>query len=155
EVLDTAPERVGFVPSVVWPWERDELLRRLRAALRGFIYGDKGDWQAFKPAAVEQTFGGPRGASPLRVATPDGPALVQGRMDGVGQRADGALAVVDYKSGSAGRTAKDALEGHDLQLAVYVLAVEQVLAAGQQVERAAFFQIGSGRRGAELKGQQL
>jgi hypothetical protein len=30
-----------------------------------------------------------------------------------------------------------------------------VLAAGQQVERAAFFQIGSGRRGAELKGQQL
>jgi ATP-dependent helicase/DNAse subunit B len=81
--------------------------------------------------------------------------LVQGRIDRVDQRADGALAVVDYKSGSAGRPAKDALEGRDLQLAVYVLAVEQVLAVGQQVERAAFFQIGSGRRGAELKGQQL
>jgi ATP-dependent helicase/DNAse subunit B len=155
EVLDAAPERMGFAPSPIWPWERDELRRRLRAALRGFIRGDKGDWQAFEPAAVEQTFGGRRGAPPLRVETPDGPALVHGRIDRVDQRADGALAVVDYKSSSASRPAKDALEGRDLQLAVYVLAVEQVLAAGRQVERAAFFQIGSGRRGAELKGQQL
>ncbi|HET9221885.1 MAG TPA: PD-(D/E)XK nuclease family protein, partial [Roseiflexaceae bacterium] len=155
QVLDAAPERMGFAPSPIWPWERDELLRRLRAALRGFIRGDQGDWEAFEPAAVEQTFGGRRGAPPLRVETPDGPALVQGRIDRVDQRADGALAVVDYKSSSAGRPARDALEGRDLQLAVYVLAVEQVLAAGQQVEQAAFFQIGSGRRGAELKGQQL
>jgi ATP-dependent helicase/DNAse subunit B len=155
EVFDAAPEHMGFAPSPIWSWERDELLRRLRAALRGFIRGDKGDWQAFEPAAVEQTFGGRRGAPPLRVETPDGPALVQGRIDRVDQRADGALAVVDYKSGSAGRPAKDAIEGRDLQLAVYVLAVERVLAAGQQVERAAFFQIGSGRRGAELKDQQL
>jgi ATP-dependent helicase/DNAse subunit B len=154
QVLDAAPERIGFVPSPLWPWERDELRRRLRAALRGFIHG-QGDWQAFEPAAVEQTFGARRGAPPLRVETPDGPALIQGRIDRVDQRADGALAVVDYKSSSASRPAKDALEGHDLQLAVYVLAVEQVLASGQQVERAAFFQIGSGRRGAELKGQQL
>jgi RecB family exonuclease len=155
QVLDAAPERMGFAPSPIWLWERDELRRRLRAALRGFIRGDKGEWQAFEPAAVEQTFGGRRGAPPLCVETPGGTALVQGRIDRVDQRADGALAVVDYKSGSAGRPAKDALEGRDLQLAVYVLAVEQVLAVGQQVERAAFFQIGSGRRGAELKGQQL
>jgi RecB family exonuclease len=155
QVLDAAPERMGFAPSPIWPWERDELRRRLRAALRGFIHSDRGDWQAFEPVAVEQTFGGRRGAPPLQVETPDGPALVQGRIDRVDQRADGALAVVDYKSSSAGRPAKEALEGRDLQLAVYVLAVEQVLAAGQQVERAAFFQIGSGRRGAELKAQQL
>jgi ATP-dependent helicase/nuclease subunit B len=154
EVLDSAPELLGFAPAAFWPWERDELRRRLRAALRGFIHG-AAEWQAFAPAAVERTFGGRRGDPPLRVETPAGPVLVRGRVDRIDERADGALAVVDYKSGSSARPAKDALEGRDLQLAVYILAVEQVIAAGQQVERAAFHQIGSGKRGGELKGEQL
>ncbi len=154
EVLDGAPERFGFAPSAYWGWERDEVRRRLRAALRGFIHTDKGGWQEFEPAAVEQSFGGQHGAAPLRVETPAGPALVRGRIDRVDRREDGALAVVDYKSGGA-RSARDALEGRDLQLPIYILAVEQVLAAGQQVDRAAFFQIGSGKRGGELKGEQL
>lgn len=155
EVLDDAPERFGFSPSAFWDWERAEIRRRLRAALRGFIRAAaQGDWQAFEPAGVEQRFGGRRGNPPLRVETLAGPVLIQGRIDRVDQRADGALAVVDYKSGGA-RAARDAPEGRDLQLPIYVLAVEQVLAPGQQVERAAFFHIGSGKRSAELKGADL
>ena len=155
EVLDTAPERFGFAPSAFWNWERAEMCRRLRAALRGFIRDDPaGSWAAFMPAGVEQRFGGRGSNPPLRIETPGGAVLIQGRVDRVDQRSDGALAVVDYKSGGA-RAARDALEGRDLQLPIYILAVERVLAAGQPVAQAAFFHVGSGRRSGELKGEQL
>ncbi len=47
---------------------------------------------------------------------------------------------------------RETLEGRDVQLPIYVHAVEQVLpiGQGQQVERAAFVQTGSGKRSTPL-----
>jgi len=89
-----------------------------------------------------------------RIGLAAGGLAFEGRVDRIDQRDDGALAVIDYKSGQA-RSAADSLGGRDIQLAVYILAVEQVLAEGQRVERATFFQIGSGRPGGELAGDDL
>ncbi len=152
-VLDEAPRELGFAPSPFWAWERDEVRRRLRAALRGFLRGADGA----RPVGVELDFGGGSGRPPLRMATPAGTALIQGRVDRIDRRDDGTLAVVDYKSGGTPRPLGDSLEGYDVQLAIYALAAARAdpTGEGQPVTRAAFLHVGSGRASAALEGQQL
>lgn len=151
-VLANAPETLGFAPSPFWEWEQSELRRRLQVALRGFIAFTSNDasWSQFRPAMFEQDFGG---TAPLYVDTPSGRVRIRGRIDRVDQRGDGALALVDYKTAATGRPVGETIEGRDLQLPIYVLALQQ--AYGKPVERAAFFQIGSGKRGAEINGSVL
>lgn len=156
EVLAEAPSRFGFAPSPFWHWERADVRRRLQAALRGMLATGM-PWEAFLPAGVEQIFGGQRGHPPVRVETPHGPVLIRGRIDRIDQRSDGALAVIDYKSGATPRSKRATLEGRDVQLPVYVLAVKQSLPVGrdQEVDRATFFYVRSGKRGSELTGDEL
>jgi RecB family exonuclease/superfamily I DNA/RNA helicase len=153
ELLDTAPEQLGFAPSPLWPWERDEVRRRLRAALAGFLRLSG----APRPVGVELDFGGRSASPPLRLETPHGVALIQGRIDRIDRRADGSLAVVDYKSGGTPHPLADALEGRDLQLALYALAAEQALSGGADapVTRASFLHIGSGKASPALEGPLL
>ncbi|HEU4321903.1 MAG TPA: PD-(D/E)XK nuclease family protein [Roseiflexaceae bacterium] len=153
EVLDEAPREQGFAPSPFWAWERDEVRRRLQAALRGFLRIAGGA----QPVGFELDFGGGSGRPPLRVATPAGPTLIQGRVDRIDRRDDGTLAVVDYKSGGSPRPLGDSLEGYDVQLAIYALAAAQADPTGdnQPVTRAAFLHVGSGRASPALEGQQL
>lgn len=153
ELLDVAPAQLGFAPSAFWAWERDEVRRRLRAALTGFLRLAG----APRPLSVELDFGGRAPVPPLRLTTPRGPALIQGRIDRIDQRADGSLAVVDYKSGGTPHPLAEALEARDLQLALYALAAEQARPAGAlaPVTRAVYLHIGSGKASPALEGPQL
>ncbi len=156
KVFDEAPERFGFAPGAFWDWERNEMHRRVRAACARLLQaGD--DWNEFTLVRVEQGFGGAHGLPPLQVQTARGPVLVRGRIDRMDQRPDGALAVIDYKSSSTPRSARETIDGNDLQLPIYIMAAEQVLPidTGQHVERAAFVHLGSGKRGGELREDQL
>lgn len=148
-VLAAAPTRYGFEPNAFWGWDQADIRRRLERALRR-VLREQSDWAAFKPAGVEQSFGMKSGARALRLDTPAGPVLVAGRIDRLDQREDGALALLDYKSSSTPRSPEETLSGQDVQLAIYLLAVEQVLARGQRVERAAFLHLGSGKRSKPL-----
>lgn len=79
------------------------------------------------PLAVELSFG-IDGAPPLPVTLPDGRTVrLRGRIDRVDRRADGALLVTDYKTGSIRRysdlmKADPVMAGERLQLPVYGLA---------------------------------
>ncbi|MCG8346298.1 MAG: exodeoxyribonuclease V subunit gamma [Chloroflexales bacterium] len=144
-ILADAPQRFVFEPGQFWDWEQADIRRRLTRALRRVLQeGD--DWAGFKPAGIEQGFGLRAGQAPLRLTTSLGTVLVVGRVDRVDQREDKALALLDYKSGATPRRFEETLQGRDVQLAIYLLATEQLLAPGQRVERAAFLHLSSGKR---------
>ncbi len=149
QVLANAPTRYGFAPDAFWDWDQVDvrrlLIRALRRALRA---GD--EWSELQTAGVEQSFGLRAGAPPLQLATTEGTILVVGRIDRIDQHPDGSLALIDYKSSSTPRSLQETLSGRDVQLAMYLLATEQVLAPGQQVKQAAFFHLGSGKRSTPL-----
>jgi ATP-dependent helicase/nuclease subunit B len=148
-ILAEAPTRYHFEPNAFWNWDQADIRRRLERALRRVLH-DESDWADFRPAGVEQSFGRQGRNEPLRLDTPVGTALVAGRIDRLDQRDDGALALLDYKSSSTPRSLEETLNGRDVQLAIYLLAAEQILARGQRVERAAFLHLGSGKRSKPL-----
>lgn len=149
QVLADAPARYGFAPDAFWDWDQADVRRRLSRALRRALRaGD--EWSALRTAGVEQSFGLRAGAPPLQLTTTVGTILVVGRIDRIDQHPDGSLALIDYKSSSTPRSLQETLSGRDVQLAIYLLATEQLLAPGQQVERAAFFHLGSGKRSTPL-----
>lgn len=149
EVFAVAPQTYGFEPGPFWAWEQADLRQSLARAVRRALR-DNEEWQAFRPAGVEAGFGMGRGQSALAVETASGPVLVAGRIDRIDQDGHGRLALIDYKSSSAPRSLEDTLNGRDVQLTVYALAAEQLLAPGQRVEKAAFLHLGSGKRGRAL-----
>ncbi len=149
QVLAAAPERYGIAANAFWDWDRADIRRRLERALRR-VLRDGADWADFRPAMVEQSFGMQRGAEPLKLTTPAGDVLVSGRIDRLDQRADGALALIDYKSSNTPRSITLTTSGRDVQLAIYLLAAEQLLAPGKRVERAAFLHLGSGKHSPPL-----
>jgi ATP-dependent helicase/DNAse subunit B len=144
-ILADAPQRFAFEPGQFWDWEQADIRRRLTRALRRVLQ-EGNDWAAFKPAGIEQGFGLRPGQTPLRLTTALGTVLVAGRVDRVDQRDDKALALLDYKSSATPRSFEETLQGRDVQLAIYLLATEQLLAPGQRVERAAFLHLSSGKR---------
>ena len=149
QVLAAAPARYGFAPDAFWGWDQADVRRRLiRALQRALRAGD--EWSELRTAGVEQGFGLRAGAPPLQLTTTEGTILVVGRIDRIDQHPDGSLALIDYKSSSTPRSLQETLSGRDVQLAIYLLATEQLLVRGQQVERAAFFHLGSGKRSTPL-----
>lgn len=148
KVFADAPHRYGFEAGPFWEWEQKDIRRRLLHALHRFIHNEQ-NWHAFAPLQVERGFGlgygsNPHARPPLPLTTPAGEVLVSGRVDRIDQRADGSLALLDYKSNSKPKSLKETAEGSDVQLTIYLLAVEEVLLPGQRVEQAAFAHLGSG-----------
>lgn len=143
EVLAEVPQRYGFEPGPLWPWEQAELRAALARAVARALRAE--GWAGFRPAVVEAAFGQGRRRAPLRVRTDAGEALVVGRIDRVDQDAAGNLALLDYKSGSTTRSLRETVEGRDVQLTVYALAAEGLVSPGQKVVRAAYLALGSGK----------
>lgn len=150
-VLADAPVKYGFAPGPFWVWEQQSIRRRLEQALHRLLY-EPPDWaKAGHPIAIEQGFGGRAGSSPLHLAGPDGDTvLVAGRVDRVDRGSDGTLILIDYKSSATPRSLLETVRGEDVQLPIYLLAVEQVLQPGETVSHAAFLHLGSGKMSRPL-----
>jgi hypothetical protein len=106
------------------------------------------DDPAWKPRHFEVAFGNaPREQadplcteSPYVMDTAAGPLRFSGRIDRVDEK-DGALRIIDYKSGGVGPP-KDIHEGRSLQLTVYAWTLEQLLMPGARCEEAGFLPVG-------------
>ena len=109
--------------------------QRLFADLAAFAVLDRARLQALDaaPAAAELRFGFADGAPPLELPLPGGGSVrFRGSIDRVDRSADGALHVIDYKTGRSDRyrdiTADDPLAGGTrLQLPLYGLAARAAL----------------------------
>jgi ATP-dependent helicase/DNAse subunit B len=153
KVLEEAPARLEIQPSAIWPWEREAIHRRMRNAVER-LWDDESDWAAFSPYVFELRFGGAAGLPAVPLGTSAGMVMLQGRIDRIDRREDGALALIDYKAGGA-HSMRASLSGDDVQLAIYTLAAEHMGAPEARVDRAAFVHIGHGRHEGTLEGEQI
>lgn len=80
---------------------------------------------------------------PLVLTTEVGEIRIIGLIDRVDTSADGRVVVYDYKTGKPPEP-KDLIEGLNLQLPVYLWAVEQLSPVGQQAVGAAFYDLRAG-----------
>ncbi|MBA4179402.1 MAG: hypothetical protein C0506_02335 [Anaerolinea sp.] len=134
--LCDAAEAEGITGKpLLWKLERD----RIKRDLEGFLEKDaeRSAATGFYFLAGEHSFGGAGAPNPpVEVALNDGTAIAfRGRIDRVDQRADGALAVYDYKTGGTssyrGMDADPTKGGQLLQLPVYALAASQAFPGGR------------------------
>jgi RecB family exonuclease len=128
-VLDDAPRREGFRPTAWWQRTRLTMVRNLRAtliALEGLSPG-------YRFLRAEQRFGYADSPFPALVVHEGAEDIFRlgGIVDRIDADAQGALRVLDYKSGDVSAKRSSALErGDDLQIALYALAVERALGLG-------------------------
>ena len=136
---------------VLWRIQQGQMRRELEAYLTQVR---KRDELGNRPLHFELAFGleGGRGpsdpasrAEPVELDTPAGPLRLRGKIDRVDRvRFDGkeGLLVVDYKTGRLA-TPADILEGRSLQLPLYALAVEKILA--EEALGGVFHRVGAGK----------
>jgi ATP-dependent helicase/nuclease subunit B len=124
DVLNQAPDKYGFRPDELWRYERQSLKERLMKFIQTDFNGDGGFKSGRKtfpltnrrPFMLEEPY--------TFTANIDGePLTLTGFIDRVDQTDEG-LVVLDYKSGSAGKKVQDIAKGRDLQIALYIKALE-------------------------------
>ena len=116
---------------VVWHARRDLLLEDLAHVVQTDpVFG--GDERGpGRPLELEWSFGEGHGR-PVSLATPAAELQFKGRVDRVDVTDDGALRVLDYKTGSGSAEDKRVKACRSVQLPVYLLAVRRCLARADQ-----------------------
>ncbi len=132
-ILDDAPRTEGFRVTPWWERTCSSMQRNLRRTLAKLETMDP----RFHFRLAEQSFGRTSDAyCPLTLQGPKaGVLLLTGVIDRIDADDQGALRIVDYKSGNLSAHSASALRrGDDLQIALYAMAAEQALKLGQVVE---------------------
>ncbi len=138
-VLAQAPHKMNFRAGSLWRYEQEAIRKRLEQFIRADFAGEL--YKRFKiplenrrPYQLEKRFN-------TTISAEDGtPIHLTGYIDRIDQTDDGLL-VVDYKSGSGSISREEMREGRNVQIALYLLALdalEQDTAIG-----GAFWQIGN------------
>ncbi|HVF90735.1 MAG TPA: PD-(D/E)XK nuclease family protein [Blastocatellia bacterium] len=103
-----------------------------------------------RPSAFEVSFG-LEGTPPLVIEDGDDEVRVCGTIDRIDESAEGCV-VIDYKTRRTPVHYDDALNGRDLQLPIYMLAVSRAVTPGREVRSAYYLHINSRRKGSEFPG---
>jgi RecB family exonuclease len=157
-LLDLAREALdGLVaaspPRFVVSWERERSL--FCDLLLGWLEREADRAERSTPLHFEVGFGlrrpetsaEPHSRTPLVVDLGDGRTLrVQGKIDRIDRRPDGALVLRDYKTGRAPRDDGGTFRGgRQLQVPFYVLACQELLRPGERVVEAFLDYVDAGR----------
>ncbi len=143
----------AFTAGSFWEWEQRDVRLHLERSVRRLLHTLPSP-EHYRIAAIERSFGSATGhTAPLRLTTSAGEVLVSGRIDRIDEHDDGSLLVLDYKSSSTPRSLSETVAGNDLQLALYILAAQQIFT--QTVTGALFVHLGSGKTGTLLDGSAL
>jgi ATP-dependent helicase/DNAse subunit B len=130
QVLDDAPDEIGFRETAWWAQTRAEMIADIENTLRALVELPR----EFVPCRFEARFG-LEGQPPLEVRTGGGSLLLHGVIDRVDRAPDGRVRIIDYKSsGPTPYTLQAVLEGKKLQLPIYALAARDALGLGEPVE---------------------
>lgn len=129
-VLDEAPRREGFRETAWWQETRKEIVEHVRQSLEALAQAD-GGWV---PSFFEESFG--IGERPPLVVEGEGDSLrLRGFIDRVDVNSEGAVRIIDYKTGGKWAFSKAAVaQGKKLQLPLYALAARDALKLGEPVE---------------------
>lgn len=136
----------GAAKSEFWEYEKLELRFRMHRFFDKEMERALEDEEGFAPHMVEAPFGMDDGAPPLRITDGRRSIEFRGKIDRIDVAANGSIArVVDYKAGSTAIGKREALEGRNLQLPVYALAVERSVLPSTKVVSGSYLSISSGK----------
>ena len=137
-----------FKQSEFWQYEQKEIYLRLR---RFFIKEQDRAAAAkeqYTPQLFEQAFGfdesEPESAKALIVKSEGLEIKIRGRIDRIDVSASGQYRVIDYKSGSSSIKEIEALEGRNMQLPIYAMALSRSINPRANVTGGSFLSISSG-----------
>jgi ATP-dependent helicase/DNAse subunit B len=135
--------------SEFWHYQKNELKFRLQRFFEFELTSASTDPDKFAPTLVEANFGFDNDESypPLLIPNGGKPIAIRGKID----RIDVAenleeyprIRVIDYKKGSSPISDADVLEGRNIQLPLYALAVEQSILPGAKVVEAKYLSVQS------------
>jgi ATP-dependent helicase/nuclease subunit B len=146
-------EHPQFRQDEFWQYRCQEIKFRLRR----FVLEERArafkDTEDFNPLLTEASFGFEEedSAPPLKIKTATREIAIRGRVDRVdiaaGSEASNnpRLRVVDYKTGSAAISKNDAKSGRNLQLPLYVLAVENAIVPKGKVVKAEYLSVAAAK----------
>jgi len=143
--LERMVEKRELRKNALWEFEKSEIKKRIARLLE-----KESAWNAETPARpkhFERAFG-KSGKPPLRIKDGDEEIKVCGVIDRIDEREDGCV-VIDYKTGRTPIHYNEALDGRNLQLPIYMMAVRVVM-PGARVAAAYYLHINSRKRGSEL-----
>jgi RecB family exonuclease len=145
-VLDEMAAKGEIRADALLEFEKAEFKRRIMRLLR-----TEAEWNATekaRPAAFEQRFGVGT-APPVVIDGEDGGISVRGVIDRIDE-SDKGLVVIDYKTGAAAISHREALEGRNLQLPIYLIAAREVVKQGSNVAGGYYLHINSCKKGSEF-----
>ncbi len=137
--------------SGVWDFDKSEIKKRVLNLLRHEALSN--DEQAAKPLAFEQRFGDSNNP-PLILENSEGNIKIGGCIDRIDKTEDG-LVVIDYKTSRSPISVKEALEGRNLQLPIYVMAANRVIKRDESVTSGFYLHIHSCKKGSEFPNKNL
>ena len=149
KAISSFDERPDFHKDEFWNYRYQEIIFRLKRLLRAERVKAMEGGEVFTPRLVEVSFGFEEKASypALKIVQGDTEVLIQGRVDRIDLAAgceldsSARVRVVDYKSGSTSSSLDDALSGRNLQLPLYVLAVENAILPKSKVIEAEYLSV--------------
>ncbi len=140
-------EQGRIVSTLLWQAEQPRLERLLLRWLR-YEYEEQLAWNGYMPLAVEWDFSSKNGR-PLPLRLQDGSRVtLNGRIDRIDSDGEN-LVITDYKRSKA-PSARDAEEGFDVQLPLYLLAAAGLVRGGMEVAGGSYYVLKEGRRKAAL-----
>jgi ATP-dependent helicase/nuclease subunit B len=150
-VLGEMLEKRQVRQSGLWDFEKNEIKKRVTNLLRAEI-----EWNgegAATPVAFEQKFGRD-GKPPLVINSLSGKIRINGQIDRIDEQ-DGELTVIDYKTARSPVSARDAENGRNLQLPIYLMAADRVLMRDKPVAGGYYLHITSCKKGSPFPSKNL
>jgi ATP-dependent helicase/nuclease subunit B len=151
EILQKLLDNGKIRKSGLWDFDKSEIKKRIVNLLRSEVSAD--NQPAARPVAFEQRFGYGN-QPPLVIGNSEGLIKIRGSIDRIDQTEDG-LVVIDYKTSRSPISAKEALEGRNLQLPIYLMAANRVLKREEPVTAGFYLHIYSCKKGSELPNKNL
>jgi ATP-dependent helicase/DNAse subunit B len=145
-VLEEMLEQREVRENRLWEIDKRDIKKRVVNLLRAEVEGNSEP--AARPMAFEKRFGR-FGEPPLVVATTAGKVKFTGIIDRLDEREDG-LVVIDYKTRRTPIHQREAMEGRNLQLPIYLMAATHLGPADKPVAGGYYLHISSCRRGSEF-----
>src|SRR5207237_5950537 len=116
-----------------WTYNKLEIAYRVKRFIEQEIRRSLKDKLSFQPSLFEARFGYDDGAPALVLNGNAGPITLRGKIDRIDVGIENQARIIDYKSGSGSISFDEAKDGRNLQLPVYMLAVEQSVLPGVRV----------------------
>ncbi|HEY9731515.1 MAG TPA: PD-(D/E)XK nuclease family protein [Drouetiella sp.] len=134
--------------SEFWQYQKNELKFRLQRFFEFELTTAQTDPDKYAPTLVEAKFGfdGEDSYPPLTIPSDNGNSIaIFGKIDRIDIAEDlqeqPRIRVVDYKKGSSPVTDADVVEGRNIQLPLYALAVEQSILPGAKAVEARYLSV--------------